>query len=71
MSDELIATLIRTMERMEAKLDVVVEGQHAHDLRLQPLEADLGARKNRKRWVATVAATVTAALVLVFLGVHR
>jgi hypothetical protein len=64
-----------TLERMEGKLDLIIDKLHGHDLRFVPLEADYAQRqdqkKSRARVLYGVVTAVLAAVVLAFFGFHK
>jgi hypothetical protein len=63
------------LERIEGKIDFLIERQHQHDLRFVPLEADYTQRqdqkKSRARVVYGVVTAFLAAVVLAFFGFHK
>lgn len=65
----------RTLERVEGKIDFIIEALHRHELRFVPLEANLSQRqdrtKSRTKVVYGVVTAVVAAFALAFFGLHK
>ncbi|HXU61379.1 MAG TPA: hypothetical protein VN962_06745 [Polyangia bacterium] len=53
------------LERIEGKLDLIIDKLHSHDLRLVPLEADAAGRRTFRKWVAGIGASIVAGLAII------